>query len=245
MTCEFEMSMDGELNFFLGLQVRQREDGIFISQSMYAREIMKKFSLERAKHASTPMSVSTKLCKDASGKDVQQTLYRSMIGKLLYLTANRPDIAFSVGVYARFQAFPKEFHLTTVKRIIKYVRGTLDYGIWYYFDTNACLFAFSDADQVGNVVDRKSAFGGCFFMGTSLVSWNSKKQNCVSLSTVEDEYVAAGSYCMQLLWKKRMLSDYGINQGTMVVYCDNTSTIQISENPVQHFRTKHIEIRYH
>lgn len=102
MTCEFEMSMDGELNFFLGLQVRQREDGIFISQSMYAREIMKKFSLERAKHASTPMSVSTKLCKDASGKDVQQTLYRSMIGKLLYLTANRPDIAFSVGVCARF-----------------------------------------------------------------------------------------------------------------------------------------------
>ena len=132
MTQEFEMSMVGELNFFLGLQVSQRKDGIFISQSKYARELVKKFNLESAKHARTPMSVGTKLCKDTSGKDVEQTLYRSMIGSLLYLTASRPDIAFSVGICARFQACPKESHLTAVKRIIKYVCGTLDYGIWYF-----------------------------------------------------------------------------------------------------------------
>ena len=136
MKSEFEMSMVGELTFFLGLQVRQLEDGMFISQSKYARDLVKKFDLDSAKHARTPMSTTTKLSKDTSGKDVEQTLYWSMIGSLLYLTASRPDIAFSVGVCARYQASPKESHLLSLKRIIKNVSGTLSYGIWYSFDTD-------------------------------------------------------------------------------------------------------------
>ncbi|CAL2233202.1 unnamed protein product [Prunus armeniaca] len=155
-----------------------------------------------------------------------------MIGSLLYLTASRPDISFSVGVCARFQANPKESHLNAVKRIIKYVSGTPTLG-------------YTDADWAGNVDDRKSTSGGCFYVGNNLVSWHSKKQACVSLSTAEAEYIAAGSCCTQLLWMKQMMSDYGIQQGTSTLFCDNLSAINISKNPVQHSRTKHIDIRHH
>ena len=134
-----------------------------------------------------------------------------MIGSLLYLTASRPDIAFSVGVCARYQASPKESHLLALKRIIKYVSGTLSYGIWYSFDTDDRLSAYSDADWAGDVDGCRSTSGGCFYFGSALVSWLSKKQNSISLSTAEAEYIAAGSCCTQLLWMKQMLEDYGIS----------------------------------
>ena len=130
MKKEFEMSMVGEVTFFLGLQVKQNKEGIFISQEKYARNIVKKFGLDSKKHASTPMSLSTNLNVDSSRVEVSPTLYRSIIGSLLCLIASRPDIAFSVGVYARYQAAPKESHLTAVKRIIRYINGTPDYRLW-------------------------------------------------------------------------------------------------------------------
>jgi hypothetical protein len=136
MKQEFEMSMVGELNYFLGLQVKQISEGIFISQSKYARDLVKHFGLDGKSHARTPMSTSVKISSDLVGKPVDPTLYRSMIGSLLYLTTSRPDIAFSVGVCAHFQANPKESHLTAVKRIIKYVNDTLLYGIGYSRETN-------------------------------------------------------------------------------------------------------------
>ena len=145
MKREFEMSMVGELNYFLGLQVKQRKDGIFISQEKYAKNLVKRFGLDSKKHTSTPMSSSSKLSRDAAGIEVDPTLYRSMIGSLLYLTASRPNIAFSVGVCARFQAAPKESHVTAVKRIIRYINGTSDYGIWYSRDSNEFLAGYSDA----------------------------------------------------------------------------------------------------
>ena len=146
MKKEFEMSMVGELKFFLGLQVKQRKEGIFISHEKYARNIVKKFGLDSKKHAFTPMSSSTKLNVDSSEVEVSPTLYRSIIRSLLYLTASRPDIAFSVGVCAQYQATPKESHLITVKRIIRYVNETPDYGLWYSKDSNACLAGYSNAD---------------------------------------------------------------------------------------------------
>ena len=168
---------------------------LFGSQEKYARNIVKKFGLDSKKHAFTNMSSSTKLNVDSSRVEVSPTLYRSIIGSLLYLTASRPDIAFSVGVCARYQANPKESHLITVKRIIRYVNGTSNYGLWYSKDSNACLAKYSDADWVGSVNDRKSTSGGCFYLGNNLVSWMSKKQNFMSLSTVEAEYIATGSCC--------------------------------------------------
>lgn len=176
---------------------------------------------------------------------IDPTLYRSIIGSLLYLTASRPDLCFSVGLCARYQSQPRESHLKAVKRIIRYVSGTTDFGIWYSKDSPLLLAGYSDADWAGDSDDRKSTTGGCFYIGNNLVSWYSKKQNSISLSTAEAEYIAAGSCCSQLLWMKQMIAEYGYVQDNIIVYCDNTSAINISKNPVQHSRTKHIDIRHH
>ncbi|CAL8083514.1 unnamed protein product [Prunus armeniaca] len=247
MTSEFEMSLVGELNYFLGLQIKQSHDGIFVSQSKYAKNLVKKFGLEATKSVRTPMSTSAKIHRDLHGKSVDQTLYRSMIESLLYLTASRLDISYSVGVCARFQSDPKESHLFVVKRIIKYVSGTVEFGLWYTYDTCVNLVGYSDADWAGCSDDRKSTSGGggVFYVGNNLVAWHSKKQNSVSLSTAEAEYVAVGSCCTQLLWMRQMLEDYGLAQSCFLIYCDNMSAIDISKNLVQHFRTKHIDIRHH
>ena len=150
------------------------------------------------------MSSLTKLSRDAAGVEVDPTLYRSMISSLLYLTASKLDIAFSVGVCARFQAVPKESHLTAVKRIICYINCTSDYGIWYSRDSNKCLAGYFDADWAGCIDDRKSTSGGCFYLGNNLVSWIRKKQNSVSLYTAEAEYIATASCYAQLLWMKKL-----------------------------------------
>ncbi|KAL5578540.1 hypothetical protein UlMin_020239 [Ulmus minor] len=133
-----------------------------------------------------------------------------MIGRLLYLTASHPDLCYSVGVCARFQANPKESHLQAVKRIIRYVNGTLDYSLWYYMNTTTNLVGYSDADWARTIDDRKSTSGVCFYLGNNLVSWFSKEQNSISLSTAEIEYIVVGSASKQLLWMKQMLEDYGI-----------------------------------
>ena len=153
MKKEFEMNMVGELTFFLGLQVKQRKDGIFISQEKYARNLVKKFGLDSKKHASTPMSSSTKINLDSSWVEVSPTLYKSIIGSLLYLAASTLDFAFSMGVCAHYQAAPKESHLTVVKRIIRYINGTPEYGLWYSKDSKDCLASYLDADWVGSVDD--------------------------------------------------------------------------------------------
>ena len=245
MKNEFEMSMMGELTFFLGLQVIQHEKGIFINQGKYARELIKKFGLENAKTENNPCSTSLKLKVDECGETVNATLYRSMIGSLLYLCSSRPDLMYATCACARYQSNPKVSHLKAVKRILKYVKGTLDLGVYYTNDTNCVITGFSDSDWAGNEADRKSTSGVCCFIGNNLVSWSSKKQNCISISTAEAEYVSAGHCATQLLWLKSMIKDYGINQETMVMLCDNMSAINISKNPVQHSRTKHIDIRYH
>ncbi|KAK2445248.1 putative mitochondrial protein [Trifolium repens] len=245
MQSEFEMSLVGELTYFLGLQIKQMDDTIFISQSKYARNIIKKFGMDNATHKRTPAPTHLKLTKDEKGISVDQSLYRSMIGSLLYLTASRPDITYAVGVCARYQADPKVSHLTQVKRILKYVNGTSDYGIMYSHCENSTLYGYCDADWAGSADDRKSTSGGCFFLGTNLISWFSKKQNCVALSTAEAEYIAAGSSCSQLVWMKQMLKEYDVEQDALTLYCDNMSAINISKNPVQHSKTKHIDIRHH
>ncbi|XP_059638781.1 secreted RxLR effector protein 161-like [Cornus florida] len=191
------------------------------------------------------MNTSSKLDRDSDPKKVNHFLYRSMIGSLLYLAATRPDISFSVGVYAKYQADPREQHILAVKRIIRYVNSTLNCGLRYSSESNSEIAGYTDADWVGNNDDRKSTSGGCFYIGTNLVSWCSKKQNCISLSSCEAKYIDTGTCYTQLLWMKQILLDYGVNQGTISIFCDNTNTINISNNPVLHSRTKHIDIRHH
>ena len=234
--------MIGELTHFLELQIRQQDSGIFISQSKYARNLLKKFGLESASSVRTPVSPNVKLTIGLLCKSVDSSLYRSMIGSLLYLTSSRLDISYSVGVCARYQANPKESHMISLKRIIKYIKTTADFGVWYSKDTNDVLAGYSDVDWAGNADDRKSTSRGCFYVGNNLVSWMSKKQNSISLSIVEVDYIAAGSCCTQLLWMQKLLHDYGICQEHLTIYCDNTSAINISKNLVQLSQTKHIEI---
>jgi len=245
MQNEFEMSLMGELTFFLGLQVLQKKDGMFISQAKYTKELQKKYGFENAKPIGTPMATSIKLDSDEKGKQVDPKLFRGMIGSVLYLTACRPDIQFSVCLCARFQSNPKESHLMAVKRIFRYLVSTVNFGLWYPIGCELTLIAYTDADYAGCKIDRKSTSGSCLFLGGCLISWASKKQNSVALSTAEAEYVAAGSCGAQVLWVKHQLSDFNIDLGCVSILCDNTSAINISKNPVQHSRTKHIEIRHH
>jgi hypothetical protein len=188
------MSMIGELNYFLGLQVKQTSKGIFISQSKYAKDLVKRFGLDGKSHARSPMSTSVKISTDLTRKPVDPTLYRSMIRSLLYLRASRPDITCSVGVCAHFQANSKESHLTAVRCIIRYVNDTLLYGIWYSRETNLVVAGYSDANWVGNANDRKSTSGGYFYVGNNLVAWMSRKESSISLSTAEAEYIVTMLY---------------------------------------------------
>ncbi|KAJ9555546.1 hypothetical protein OSB04_010160 [Centaurea solstitialis] len=245
MKSEYKMCMMGELTFFLGLQIKQSEKGIFINQGKYVHEMLKKFDLTSCTPMKTPMAPPLSLDKDSKGKPVDVTLYRGMIGSLLYLTASRPDIMYSTCLCARYQAEPKESHLTAVKRIFRYLKGTPNMGLWYSKDSGFDLTAYSDSDFAGCKIDRKSTTGGCHLLGGKLVSWTSKKQNSVSTSTAEAEYVAAGICCAQVLWLRNQLQDYDIQLSKIPIYCDNTSAIAIANNPVLHSKTKHIEVRYH
>ncbi|KAJ9561518.1 hypothetical protein OSB04_006678 [Centaurea solstitialis] len=243
MKSRFQMSMMGELTFFLGLQVRQTPQGIFINQSKYTHDILKRFDFTGPKSASTPMSTSFQLDADLSGNPVDQKVYRAIIGSLLYLMASRPDIMFATCVCARFQCDPRESHLGTVKRILKYLKGTPNFGLWYPKDSGFELTAFTNSDHAGCKLNRNSTSGACQFLGDKLVSWSSRKQNCISLSTAEAEYLAC--CCSQVLWLKIQLADFGYTMHRIPIYCDSSSAIQIAANPVQHSRMKHIDIRYH
>ncbi|KAJ9535928.1 hypothetical protein OSB04_un000908 [Centaurea solstitialis] len=219
MTQEFKMSMMGEINFFLGLQVKQFTDGIFINQSKYIFDLLKKYDMSSCNSIGTPMATGNKIGPDHEGKDVDLRTYRGMVGSLMYLTASRPDIMFATCVCARYQAKPKESHLAAVKRIFRYLKGTPYYGLWYPKGLGFELQAYSDADYGGCNMDRKSTSGHIQLLGNKLVSWASKKQQCVSTSTAESEL--------------------------LLLQVVAHSAIAISANPVQHSKTKHIDIRYH
>ncbi|GJV97981.1 ribonuclease H-like domain-containing protein [Tanacetum coccineum] len=197
----------------------QKEDGIFISQDKYVIEILKKFSFSDVKTASIPMETHKPLLKDTDDKDVDEHLYRSMIGSLMYLTSSRPDIMFAV-------CQPK-------------------LGLWYPKDFTFDLVAYTDSDYARASLDRKSTTGGCQFLGCRLISWQCKKQTVVANSTTEAEYIAASNCCGQVLWIQNQLLDYGYNFMQTKIHIDNESTICIVKNPVFHSKTKHIEIRHH
>nr|GEZ48670.1 hypothetical protein [Tanacetum cinerariifolium] len=206
---KIQMSAMGELNFFLGLQVLQKEDGIFLSQDKYVGDILKKFRYSKVRSSNTPIDKENPCGKDETGKDVDLHLYRSMIGSLMYLTASRPDIMFAVCACARHQVTPKECHLHAVKRIFRCLKGHPKLGLWYLKISPFDLVAYSDSDYGGATQDRKSTTGGCQFLGRRLISWRCKKQTIMATSTTEAGYVAAASCCGQVLWIQNQLLDYG------------------------------------
>ncbi|WVZ93982.1 hypothetical protein U9M48_039928 [Paspalum notatum var. saurae] len=245
MSREFEMSLMGELQFFLGLQIKQGIEGTFVHQAKYTRDILKKFNKGNSKPITTPMSTNTVLDADEDVETVDQKEFRGMIGSLLYLTATRPDIQFVVCLCACYQASPRTSHRQAVKRIFRYLKFTPELGLWYSSSSSLSLRGFSDADHAGCRIDLKSTSGTCQLLGTSLVSWSSRKQASVALFTTEAEYVAAASCCSQLLWMKATLSDFGLRFGKIPLLVDSTCAISVAKNPVLHSRTKHIDVRFH
>ncbi|GJS16798.1 putative ribonuclease H-like domain-containing protein [Tanacetum coccineum] len=197
MKGEFEMSAMGELTFFLGLQVTQKSNGIFISQDKYVQDMLKKFDMVNVRSATTPFEATNPKSKEEPDEAVNVHLYRSMIGSLMYLTASRPDIQFAVSACSRHQVTPLTSHLNAVKRIFKYLKGRPKLGLWYPRDSPFVLEAYSDSDYAGSHGDRKSTTGGCQFLGRRLISWQCKKQTIVATSSTEAEYVAAANCCGQ------------------------------------------------
>nr|GEW27866.1 putative reverse transcriptase domain-containing protein [Tanacetum cinerariifolium] len=197
MKDKFQMSLMGKLTF-LGLQIKHKQDGIFISQDKYVAEVLRKFYLIDRKSASTPIDTEKPLLKDPDGKDMDVHTYRSMIGSLMYLTSSRPDIMFAICVCARFQVTPKASHLHAVKRIF--------------------------SDYAGVSLDRKSTTGGCQFLGCRLISWQHKKQTVVATSSTKGEYVAAASCCTQVLWIQNQLLDYGMKLLERTLHVTNVSS---------------------
>ncbi|GJX44246.1 hypothetical protein Tco_0260922 [Tanacetum coccineum] len=210
---------DVNQKFLRSIYLKQKEDGIFISQDKYVDEILNKFGFSDVKTASTPIETHKTLLKDEKGEDVDEHLYRSMIGSLMYLTSSRPDIMFAVCACARFQVNPKISHLHAVKRIFRYLKGQPKLGLWYPRDSPFDLVAYTDSDYAGASLDRKSTTGA--------------------------EYITASNYCGQVLWIQNQLLDYGYNFMQTKIHIDNESTICIVKNLVFHSKTKHIEIRHH
>jgi len=196
---EFEMSMMGELKFFLGIQINQSKDGVYVHQTKYTMELLKKFKLEECKVMNTPMHPTCTLSKEDTGSKVDQKLYRGMIGSLLYLTASRPYTLFNVCLCARFQSDHRESHLTAVKRIFKYLKGTTNLGLLY---KKSLDYKLETVETAGDRIERKSTSENCQLLGENLISWASKRKATIAMSTTEAEYISTTSCCTQLLWRK-------------------------------------------
>nr|GEW29585.1 retrovirus-related Pol polyprotein from transposon TNT 1-94 [Tanacetum cinerariifolium] len=232
-------------DIIFGIQIHQSPRGIFINQAKYSQEILIKHGMTSCDSIGTPKAMKH-LDADLSGIPVDQTKYRSMVGALMYITASRPDIVHATCYCARYQAKPTEKHLIAVKRIFWYLKDTINMGLWYPKDTGFELTAFSDSDHASCLDLRKSTSGGIQFLGgDKLVSWSSKKQDCTSMSSAEAEYVSLSACCSQVLWLRTQLTDYGFHFDKIPMYCDSKVAIAISCNPVQHSRTKHIDVKYH
>ncbi|KAJ9546350.1 hypothetical protein OSB04_018893 [Centaurea solstitialis] len=242
---EFAMTDLGSLNFFLGISATRSPKGLFLSQQQYATQILERASMLSCKPARTPVETGHKLSAD--GNPVRDpSLYRSLAGALQYLTFTRPDIAFAVQQICLYMHDPREPHLQALKRILRYLRGTVTHGLQIHVSPSMHLTAYSDADWGGCPASRRSTSGYCVYLGDNIISWSSKRQGVVSRSSAEAEYRGVANTIAETSWIRNLLRElHRAPTKATVVYCDNVSAIYMSSNPVQHQRTKHIEIDIH
>ncbi|CAO2193121.1 unnamed protein product [Urochloa humidicola] len=247
MKAAFQMSDLGPLSFYLGIEVHQDDTGITLRQTAYAKRVVEMAGLAECNSAHTPMEERLKLSRDSTAEEVDATHYRRLVGSLRYLAHTRPDLAFSVGYVSRFMQRPTTEHLQAVKTILRYVAGTLDYGLHYPRCPGAAHFiGYSDSDHAGDIDNSKSTSGMLFFLGKCLVSWQSVKQQVVALSSCEAEYIATSSASTQGLWLARLLGDLlGREAEAVDLRVDSKSALALAKNPVFHERSKHIRVRYH
>lgn len=233
----------GELDFFLGIQVNNTCEGLLLTQTKYIRDLLKKTKMLTAKDITTPMISSQHLSKHDACPLEDPYLYRSTVGALQYVTVTRPELAFSVNKVCQFMQSPTDVHWRAVKRILRYLRGTMKFGLHLRRCDDLSLTAFCDADSGNNPDDGRSTSGMAVFLGTNLITWQSKKQQVVSRSSTEAEYRSLACVVAELAWLKSLLSELQVPQPKPpVVWCDNLSTVMVSANSVLHARTKHIEL---
>ncbi|KAK9757157.1 hypothetical protein RND81_01G144300 [Saponaria officinalis] len=246
MKKEFEMTDLGLMNYFLGLEVKQTLEDIFISQRKYADAILKRFKMDKCKVMTTPLAVNEKLFKEDEAEKADYSTYRGIVGCLLYLTASRPDLMFSASLLSRFMQSPSQLHHAAAKRVLRYLRGTKDLGIWYKPTEKLELVGFSYSDWGGSIDDMRSTSGYAFTLGSGVFSWQSQKQDNVAQSTTEAECIAACAAVNQAIWLRKVLKDMGKEQFNPTrLLCDSKSAIAIAKNPFCHKRTKHFKIKYH
>jgi len=242
---EFSMKDLGPLHHFLGMHVQHTGSGIFLSQRQYMIEILERAGMADCKPCTTPVDVNPKLSADGAPVS-DPTDFRSLAGALQYLTFTRPDISYAVQQVCLHMHDPRETHLAALKRILRYVRGTLHLGLLVRPSAALDLVVYSDADWAGCPDTRKSTSGYAVFLGDNLISWSSKRQNTVSRSSAEVEYRAVANAVAEASWLRQLLSELHTPLSkTTLVYCDNVSAVYMSSNPVQHQRTKHVEIDLH
>eukprot|EP00257_Ricinus_communis_P022466 XP_015582200.1 uncharacterized protein LOC107262224 [Ricinus communis] len=209
---EFDMFDLGRMRYFLGVEVIQNSKGIFMCQRKYAREVLARFGMSDSKTVGNPIMPGTRLSKDEKGTKIDSTMFKQVVGSLMYLTATSLDIMFGVSLISRYMSSPTEEHWYAPKRILRYINGTIEMGILYKGDLN----------------DKKSTFGFVFLLARGAVSWSSKKQPVVTLSTTEAEYIAVASCACQYIWLMRDL----VNGGTVKLRHCNT------ENQIADIMTK-------
>jgi hypothetical protein len=243
---DFPMKDLGDLHYFLGVSVTRVTNGLHLSQSRYISDILTRTKMSTAKPISSPMAANSSLSKFSGSSFGDITLYRSTVGALQYLSLTRPDIAFAVSKVSQFMHDPRDIHWSAVKRILRYLKFTIDHGLLIRKCSSTQLFAYSDADWAGCPDDRKSTSGYCVFLGSNILSWSSKKQPTVSRSSTEAEYKAVANAAAELLWIQALFRDLGVFlQQAPVLFCDNIGATYLTSNPAYHARTKHIEIDYH
>jgi Reverse transcriptase (RNA-dependent DNA polymerase) len=245
---KFRMSDLGLLSYYLGIAITQMKDGVILCQEGFAHKILKECGMTDYNPTMTPMEARLKLSKESVSLPVDQNMYRSIVGSLRYLLHTRPDLSYSVGIVSRFMECPKADHMAAMKKILRYIKGSAGLGCLYKkgLTDEQNFVGFSDSDLAGDMNDRKSTTGVIFFVGGNPISWFSRKQKVVALSSCEAEYIAAASAACQGVWletlRAEMLDD---SFQKIKLKVDNMSAIALCKNPVFHDRSKHIDIKYH
>ena len=243
---EFEMKNLGGLKYFLGIEVMRSKQGITLSQRKYILDLLAEVGMLDCKPADTPLVQNLKLGEHLDQVPANRERYQRLVGKLIYLSHTRPDIAYAVSLVSQFMHNPSEEHMETVMRIIRYLKGTPGKGIQFLRNGHLDVMGYTDADWAGNVTDRRSTSGYFTFVGGNLVTWRSKKQNIVALSSAESELKGVVKGICELMWLKKLMTELGFPPNKeMDLFCDNKAAIDISHNPVQHDRTKHVGVNRH
>ena len=246
LALEFEIKDLGSLRYFLGMEVARSKRGIVVSQRKYILDLLKETGMSGCRSADTPIDPNQKLGDTKDGNLVNTTQYQKLVGKLIYLSHTRPDIAFAVSIVSQFMHSPYEVHLEAVYRILRYLKSTPGKGLFFKKSEQKTIEAYTDADWAGSVTDRRSTSGYYTYIWGNLVTWRSKKQSVVARSSAEAEYRAMAHGVCEILWLKKILEELKRPlEMPMKLYCDNKAAISIAHNPVQHDRTKHVEIDRH